>query len=162
MEERQIEFDIDGLRLFGMAHLPDEARAGIVFCHPFAEERKSAYRAMVEAARAFCEAGIAVLRFDYRGCGESEGEFRDATVSTRQADIERSMVLLAELSGTGRVGLLGLRFGSLLAASVAEKCGKVPFLVLWEPVTDGKSYFMADLRKKLPELKKLSLKEESQ
>ena len=149
MEERQIEFDVDGLRLFGMAHLPDEAKAGIVFCHPFTEERKSAYRAMVEAARAFCEAGLAVLRFDYRGCGDSEGEFRDATVSTRQADIDRAMGLLAEMSGAERIGLLGLRFGSLLAASVAEKRGDVPFLVLWEPVADGKSYFMADLRKKL-------------
>ena len=149
MKERQIEFDLDGLRMFGMAHLPAEARAGIVFCHPFAEERKSAYRAMVEAARALCKAGIAVLRFDYRGCGDSEGEFRDATVSTRQADVERAMSLLAELGGADRIGLLGLRFGSLLAASVAEKRGNVPFLVLWEPVTDGKSYFMADLRKKL-------------
>jgi len=149
MEERQVIFELDGARLYGMAHLPDEAQAGIVFCHPFAEERKSGYRAMVLAARAFCEAGFAVLRFDYRGTGDSEGEFHEATVSTREADIAEAMKQLAELSGCGRIGLLGLRLGSLFAARVAEQRGDAPFLVLWEPVTNGKSYFMADLRKKL-------------
>lgn len=149
MQERQIAVEVDGLRMFGMAHLPDAARAGLVFCHPFAEERKSACRAMVTAARAFCEAGVAVMRLDYRGCGDSEGAFADATVSTRLADIERAMTVLADAAGTPRIGLLGLRFGALLAAQVAERRGDVPFLVLWEPVTQGKSYFMADLRKKL-------------
>jgi len=149
MAERQVTFDIDGVRMYGMIHLPDSARAGLVFCHPFAEERKSAYRAMVSAARAFVDAGIAVLRFDYRGCGESEGEFEDATVSTRLADIERAMELLKQEAGLDRVGLLGLRLGALFAAQVAEKRGDLPMLVLWEPATNGKSYFMADLRKKL-------------
>jgi len=149
MEERQVTIEVDGTRMYGMAHLPDEAKAGIVFCHPFAEERKSGYRAMVLAARALCEAGFAVLRFDYRGTGDSEGEFQDATVSTREADIAAAMAQLAELSGCDRIGLLGLRLGSLFAARVAEQRGDVSFLVMWEPVTNGKSYFMADLRKKL-------------
>jgi len=149
MEERQITFELEGKRAYGMAHLPDAAAAGVVFCHPFAEERKSAYRAMTTTARALAEAGIAALRFDYRGCGESEGEFADATVSSRLADIVQARKLLGELAGTDRVGLLGLRFGALLAAHFAEEHADVPFLVLWEPVLQGGKYFLADLRKKL-------------
>ncbi len=149
MAEQQVEFALDGTRMFGMAHLPERPRAGVVFCHPFAEERKSAYRAMVTAARAFCDAGFAVLRFDYRGCGDSEGEFQDATVSTREADIAEAMAQLTRLAGVECVGLLGLRLGALFAARVAEDMGDLPFLVLWEPVANGKNYFMADLRKKL-------------
>jgi pimeloyl-ACP methyl ester carboxylesterase len=47
------------------------------------------------------------------------------------------------------VGLLGLRLGGALGAMTAEEDPKIRCLVLWEPVLDGRSYLMLDLRKKL-------------
>ncbi|MBM4047042.1 MAG: hypothetical protein FJ279_18220, partial [Planctomycetes bacterium] len=97
MRQEQIEFTSGGVRLFGMLHraeLGADHKSGMVFCHPFGEERKSAFRAMVAAARAFADDGFTVLRFDYRGCGDSEGEFRDATLAAQMADVRAALVFL--------------------------------------------------------------------
>jgi exosortase A-associated hydrolase 2 len=103
----------------------------------------------VHAARAFAEAGVGVLRFDYRGCGDSGGEFAQATVAGWMEDIGAAVAALRSHVGSGPLGLLGLRFGAALAARAAEQMPEVARLVLWEPVIDGRSYFAADLRKKL-------------
>ena len=146
--EQPVEFQSNGLRLLGMLYSPDEAaRAGVVFCNPFGEERKSGCRMMVTAARALAREGFAVLRFDYGGCGDSEGAFRDADVRTRLSDIARAREVLCERGGVDRIGLLGLRFGAALAARAAEDGGA--FLVLWEPIVAGGAYLVSDLRKKL-------------
>ena len=149
IQERPIEFDSDGRRLFGMLYRPEDTpRAGVVFSNAFGEERKSACRMMVTAARALADEGLAVLRFDYRGCGDSEGAFRDATVSTRLDDVRQAQQVLREQTGVDRVGLLGLRLGAALAARAAET-DDAAFLVLWEPVVAGGAYLVSDLRRKL-------------
>ena len=137
-------------RLLGMLHRPAGTPKGAyAFCYPFGEERKSAHRAFVNAARAFAAAGFGVLRFDYRGCGESGGEFREATVDGWLEDIQAAVAALRSRLGGGGTGLLGLRFGATLAACAAERIPDLAHLILWEPVVDGRPYFAADLRKKL-------------
>jgi exosortase A-associated hydrolase 2 len=137
-------------QLVGMLHRPVGApKGGIVFCYPFGEERKSSHRAFVHTARAFAEAGFGALRFDYRGCGDSSGEFHEATVDGWLEDIEAAAAALRSNLSLEKIGLLGLRFGATLAVRAAERIPDVADLILWEPVIDGRSYFAADLRKKL-------------
>jgi len=45
------------------------------------------YRAVVNISRALSQARIAVLRFDFTGLGESEGEFADTTFSSNVGDL---------------------------------------------------------------------------
>ena len=73
MRETAEVFGEGGPSLRGMLHWPatDSPTWGIVLCCPFGEERKSAARVMTLAARDFCREGFCVLRFDYRGTGES-------------------------------------------------------------------------------------------
>ena len=148
--EELITFQSGAHQLVGMFHAPEgRAAGGYVFCYPFGEERKSAHRAFVHAARAFAAAGFGVLRFDYRGCGDSGGEFHEATVQGWLEDIGSAVAALRSRLGAGQMGLLGLRFGATLAACAAESIAGVSRLILWEPVLDGRSYFAGDLRKKL-------------
>jgi len=150
MSEELLTFESNGLRLFGMLHRPDgEVRCGVVFCHPFGEEKKTSHRTLVTTAREMAKRGIATLRFDYGGCGDSEGEFRNATLSSRLADLKCALGVLGREVVPPRTGVLGLRLGAALAARTAEAEDNVGFVVLWEPVIDGKGYFMADLRRKL-------------
>ena len=86
---------------------------GMLFCDPFAEEKKCAHRVMVEAARAFCEADIGCMRFDYRGTGDSPGEFVEATPELWIEDIVAAASYLREVMGVTTLGLLGLRLGAL-------------------------------------------------
>lgn len=122
---------------------------GLVFCDPFAEEKKCAHRVLVEAARTFCRADIGSLRFDYRGTGDSPGEFATATPELWTQDITAACHYLREVMGVKTVGLLGLRLGGALALEALQTTGCADFLVLWEPVLNGKQYLNQNLRRSL-------------
>jgi pimeloyl-ACP methyl ester carboxylesterase len=87
------------------------------------------------------ETGYAVLRFDYRGTGDSAGDDADSTLQGWIADIESAAAELRAASGATRILAVGLRVGALLAA-LAERGGRVCFqhLILWDPVVDGLGY----------------------
>lgn len=131
-------------RLFGVLHRPaaNVARGGgFVICYPCFEEKLWAHRVFVSLARELTALGFHVLRFDYMGHGDSDGDFEQATVATRLADIACAVrTLREEIGGDAGIGLLGLRFGALLAAMHAETDDRIDRLVLWEPVTDGGAY----------------------
>jgi exosortase A-associated hydrolase 2 len=137
--------------LAGMLHLPvgPASAAGVVFCNPFGEERKSSALVMARLARAVAEAGFPTLRFDYYGCGDSEGESIEATVRTQVEDIRLAAGWLVERTGVSAICLLGLRLGATLAACAAQAMTGCSSLVLIEPVTDGAEYFGGELRRKL-------------
>ena len=86
------------------------------------------------------EQGLAVLRFDYDGTGDSAGQETDPG----RVDAWLSSVTAAvdELAATGvpRIGLVGVRMGGLFAAHEAARRGGVDALVLWDPCVSGKAF----------------------
>lgn len=135
--------------LFGMLYRPaGEPRAGLVLCHPFFEERKSAHRVMVDMARCLAVSGCAVLRFDYRGCGDSTGEFSSFSCPDWREDIVQAVGQLRSTVRAERMGLLGLRLGASLAIETAHDA-KADFVILWEPILSGQRYLDQELRRKL-------------
>lgn len=128
--------------LLGVWHVPEggAARGAVVLCPPLGKETVHAYRTMVLAAQQLCELGVAVLRFDYHGCGDSSGdELAPDAVTRWQADV-RTAVEHARSTGVPDVALLGLRLGALLAATAAGSCGPLTALALWDPVVSGRRY----------------------
>lgn len=127
--------------LYVMAHrAEDKSKGTIVIAGPFAEEKKAAQRALVAAARSFAEAGYDVLRFDWRGTGDSGGEFAQADVSSWLEDLRR-VIKTAQQMSDAPLTLLGLRFGAALCWQVAaDENLSVENLILWEPITNGSSY----------------------
>ncbi len=118
MTERPLFFSNGAYDLFGVLHEPDTAEpsAPFVFCHPFVEEKLWSHRVFVTFARELALRGHPVLRFDYMGNGDSDGDFADCSVTTARADIGRAIEIVKHRTGAPRVGLLGLRFGATLAA----------------------------------------------
>jgi exosortase A-associated hydrolase 2 len=147
--EEAFFFENQGDKLFCMIHFPPLqrrnanscARVGFIFCHPFADEAFRTHRELVVYARRLAKDGFVVLRFDYRGCGDSSGDFENYTLESRISDIKRAMDVLKEKSGVESVGLLGLRFGGTLAATVATQDERVNHLILWAPIVDSARYF---------------------
>jgi uncharacterized protein len=76
-------------------------------------------------------AGLALARFDFRGCGESSGREEDTTIASRIEDVE---AVLAHLDGhprlDGRIGLLGSSLGGFVALFVASGRPDTP-IVTW-------------------------------
>jgi exosortase A-associated hydrolase 2 len=134
-------------QLFGVLHRPASGgRLPFVVCHPLAEEKLWAHRALVSIARELCDRGHAVLRFDYLGNGDSDGDFRDSSLSTGDADIDAAIERLRRDTGSQCVGLVGLRLGASLAIRAAQRRPDVDRLVLWAPVVDGSRYLQELLR----------------
>src|SRR5438046_10636910 len=69
-------------RLFGIHDAPrtDAGREGsVVLCYPYGRDYVSAFRAYRTLALRLARAGFHVLRFDYRGTGDSAGDIGDAS-----------------------------------------------------------------------------------
>lgn len=148
MPERPFFFASGNHRIFGVlygaGHQP--ARCGFVFCAPFAEEMLWSQRVFVSLARELSSRGFPVLRFDYMGTGDSEGEFQDSTMQVWLSDIGAAIEVLRQESHVQRVVLLGLGLGATLAARKAEEESLVEGLVLWQPVLSGPAYMKEILR----------------
>src|SRR3974390_1954250 len=126
--------------LRGMIHRPDEAgarrnAAGVVFLHGFTGDRMESHWIFIKCARALAEAGTASLRFDFFGSGESEGEFREASLETELADARAAVAFLGKQKGIDhkRLGLCGLSLGGTVAACTAP-AARARALVLWSAV----------------------------
>ncbi len=121
-------------------HPAAEARPSpaVLMCHGFTGHRGEAHFLFVHAARAFARAGVAALRVDFRGSGESEGEFRDMTVGGEITDALAALDYLAHRPEVDaeRVAVLGLSLGGAVAACVAGREPSVAALVLWSAVAD--------------------------
>lgn len=81
-------------QLFGILHLPseqDRQKVGIILLSPGVKMRVAPHRLYNDMAESFLSEGYAVLRFDFWGLGDSEGEIDDR--------------LLAEFYGKVQVGL---------------------------------------------------------
>ena len=149
MNETPFFFDGNGYQLFGVFHEPEGGpkKQGFVFCSPFAEEKLWAHRVFVSFARALAGLGWPVLRFDYMGNGDSEGDFEESSVETMLSDIECAVRALREkMLGVESMGLLGLRFGATLAAMAGANAGEIEKIVLWEPIINGSNYMKEMIR----------------
>lgn len=124
-------------------------RGAWLFLHPFAEEMNKARRMAALQARALAQQGFAVLQIDLHGCGDSAGDFADATWDSWLDDVARSAAWLLERSGKP-VALWGLRVGALLALDAVRQGGVTPpALLLWQPVTNGSQALTQFLRLKV-------------
>jgi len=111
-----------------------------VICPPLFSDYMRTQRALRELAGTLADKGQHVLRFDYRGTGDSFAELADVTVSDWVEDIALAVREGCDLSGSSELRLVGVRAGALLACRYAVLHGNVKRLVLWDPVTDGTDY----------------------
>jgi dipeptidyl aminopeptidase/acylaminoacyl peptidase len=136
--EHPVHFDVNGQRCHGMLHLPMSGgpHPAVLMLHGFTGQRMEPHRLFVLFSRLLAENGIASLRFDFRGSGESEGTFDEMTVGRELEDVVHAHAFLkarAEIDSS-RLGLLGLSMGGMVAAlSVANPRLEFGALALWAP-----------------------------
>lgn len=138
--------EVGGQRLC-VLHPPQTKTAvgAIVYVQPFAEEMNKSRRMASLQARAFACAGYAVLQCDLLGCGDSSGDFGDATWDAWLDDVARAAAWLR-----GRydapLTLWGLRAGCLVASDAAARHSIACDFVFWQPVIAGKAMLQQHLR----------------
>ena len=130
--------------LYGVYHHPNKKTArneAILICPTYGQEYMRAHRANKQLATTLAKQGFHVLRFDYRGTGDSSGEVENTTINNWLEDIVTAVEELRDTAGTNTVHIIGLRLGALLASSAAtNKKLNIKKLVLWDPIISGESY----------------------
>ena len=124
------------------------AKGAILYLHPFAEEMNKARRMAALQARMLAEHGYAVLQIDLHGCGDSSGDFGDATWQSWLQDVQDAHAWLRERC-PAPLGLWGLRAGCLLAAQAAARIDEPANFLFWQPVISGKQFLQQFLRLKV-------------
>lgn len=103
IREVPIVFDCEGDELVGVLHIPEQIRArgllSIVAGGP--QYRAGVGRLQVQLARELAAHGVPVMRFDYRGLGDSAGQFRGfqdvaADLAAALAEFRKQVPALSE------------------------------------------------------------------
>jgi exosortase A-associated hydrolase 2 len=141
--------DTDGGSRFCLHHTaPGTPRGAVLFVHAFAEEMHKSRRMVALQARALCAAGFDVLQIDLKGCGDSSGNFGDASWDDWLTDVQSGCVALTARS-PAPLWLWGHRTGALLACEIVARSTVPARLLLWHPVASGAQFLNQFLRIRL-------------
>lgn len=150
---------VSGRSRFCLYHSPVPGaalRGAVVYIHPFAEEMNFSRHMVALQSRALAAQGYAVLQIDLLGCGDSAGDFSEASWSAWVADIiEAARWMEARHRQLPSVGnaiesseespepltFWGLRAGCLLAAEAACAMNEPVNFLFWQPVLSGETYW---------------------
>lgn len=123
---------IDGMRkLFGILSVPDaQPRTGLTLVHGWSGYRAGPHRMFVNLARALCADGVASVRFDLSGRGDSAGDYEDTTLDMMIEDTLTAAAFLRREAGVRRLALSGICSGGNVALGAASLDKTVDGLVL--------------------------------
>lgn len=139
-EQRALRFQCHGDWLYGVATVPAQARdRGVVIVVGGPQYRVGSHRQFALLARALAARGTPVLRFDYRGMGDSQGNPRsfDDIDDDLRAAIDH---FTGAEYGVNEVVLWGLCDGASAALFYAPQDARVTGVVLanpWARSSDG-------------------------
>jgi dipeptidyl aminopeptidase/acylaminoacyl peptidase len=140
--ETPVVFESKGQQIVGMMHLPERRGRfpAALLLHGFTGTKVEPHRMFVKISRALAEHGIASLRFDFRGSGDSAGEFEAMTIRSEVADALEAIKFLARHKqiNSRRLAVIGMSMGGAVGAHVvAREKHRVKSLVLIAPVAEG-------------------------
>lgn len=120
----------------GSARQTSQKHPLVIICHGFIGSRIGVDRLFVKAARELTANGFAVLRFDYGGCGESDGDYGagglDVLLSQTRDVLDYAFAL--ESIDPARVSLIGHSLGGAVSMLTASQDKRISSLVLWAAV----------------------------
>ncbi|HIE11384.1 MAG TPA: alpha/beta fold hydrolase, partial [Kiritimatiellae bacterium] len=141
--EKPVTFTSQAQQILGVLHLPPAASPcpAVLFFHGFTGSKHEAHRLFVTTARELARRGIASLRFDFRGAGDSAGDFHRMCLSSMLQDARAALTFLKNQPEVERrlIGLLGYSLGGLVAQLFLPQARNVRCCVLWAPVCDPRA-----------------------
>jgi dipeptidyl aminopeptidase/acylaminoacyl peptidase len=131
MSTETVSFQSEGQRISGIFHLPDVlGRTCVIASHGLLSSKNS--EKYIALGERISKEGIAMLRFDFRGIGESEGSIENDTVSRRILDLGSAIDFVKSNPDLGnRIGLLGSSLGGYISLIKASMDKEIRAVVVW-------------------------------
>lgn len=133
-ERNAVVLENEKMKIFGILHQPKNKMKvpAVLICHGFAGNKSGKHRLYVLLAEKLAKLGIATLRIDFRGSGDSEGDFNQMTISSEVSDALCALNFLKTHPQIdfNRLGILGNSFGAVIATQVVTKESSIRSLVL--------------------------------
>ncbi len=128
----------EGQKIFGVIHRPENAikTPAVLICHGLGGNKIGKGRLYVLLAEILAANGITTLRVDFRGSGDSEGDFSKMTIESEVSD---ALVALDYLKNdpqvdADRIAIFGRSFGGVVAVLASHEFSTIKSLALWAPV----------------------------
>jgi dipeptidyl aminopeptidase/acylaminoacyl peptidase len=131
MKIERVTFPRKGEKISGILHLPEKKNPPCVIAsHGLLSSKDS--EKYIALGNRLSQEGIAMLRFDFRGIGESEGRMEDDTISRRIVDLGSAVDFIRTRQNLGnRIGLLGSSLGGYVSLIKASMDQKTRAVVIW-------------------------------
>jgi pimeloyl-ACP methyl ester carboxylesterase len=141
--EEAVTLSVAGQAVRGILAAPAAggAATAVVMVHGWGGSRQGPHDLITDFARGFAQAGIASLRFDLRGRGESDGTPESASLPTMADDLAAAVACCRE-RGYKKIVLWGLCSGGNVIIGTLPRLGKIEALLLFSvyPFSDGDSF----------------------
>lgn len=141
--EEPLWFGPEGRPLFGWFSAPssESASGGVLLVPTVGREARAPRRAYRELAQLLAARGVASLRFDYEGTGDSSGSFGEPGQDGAWVeDVAVAYEFLASL-GIETISAVGIRLGAtIMGVSAAQQRVSFSSMVLWDPCESGRHY----------------------
>lgn len=143
-QERAGYFPVSGAHLYTVLHEVRNPVARVLLVGPFASERHNSYLPWVRWARYLAAENVEVLRYDYRGIGESTGVFEQMTFEDWSQDVRLLSAWMLDRLPRVPLVLHGLGLGAVLAGRLFDE-GVGDGLLLWSPPANANQALRATL-----------------
>lgn len=111
----------------------------VIMCHGFTSNRIGPNYFFTRIAQYLASRGISVNAFDFGGCGESDGNFSDITITSLCSDLVSAYKHIKKTFAPAKILLLGHSFGASIAVLTAPSLS-IDGLILISPLADTKKH----------------------
>ena len=155
MITKRVEFENNNSEMLsGVLRIPDEQGVfpAVIICHTFHDNKDN--ELIFSLWDDLSRAGFVCLRFDFSGRGESQGDFKDLTISQEINDLKAAFNFLDrhEQVDSDRIGILGHSMGGIDAILFAAKHKKTASIAALSTRSDTKEFidsYFDDYQQKL-------------
>ncbi len=117
----------------------------VILCHGFRSGKDE--KSITSLAGALEKSGFSTLRFDFNGHGESQGDFRELTVTRALQDLHAILDYARTQFPARKISLVASSLGGMVALLASQKNRSISTLVLKSPVSDFQAMLEGQLQK---------------
>jgi dipeptidyl aminopeptidase/acylaminoacyl peptidase len=131
MKVERVSFKSEGCKISGILHLAEIKNPPyVITSHGLLSSKDS--EKYIALGEEISKEGMGMLRFDFRGIGESEGGEEDNTISKKITDLSAAIDFVRSHPGSkNRIGLLGSSLGGFLSLMKASMDKEIRAVVVW-------------------------------